>query len=223
MSTNPLAIDVVSDIVCPWCFIGKHNLDAALAQLRADEPARAPQVRWLPFFLNPDTPEEGEPYRAFLEAKFGGAAKVDAMQERLAEAGAAAGVTFAFDKMKVRPNTLRAHRLLYRTQMDGTDASALKERLMVGHFQRGENVGDVEALVRIAEELGQDADATREYLNSDADADTVRGLAERAHQMGINGVPFYIINQAVGMSGAQPPHNLLLAIEQASRPLPQAS
>jgi predicted DsbA family dithiol-disulfide isomerase len=124
--------------------------------------------------------------------------------------------------MAVRPNTLRAHRLLYRAQQDGADASALKERLMVGHFQRGENVGDMGTLVRIAAEMGQDAEATREYLSSDADVDTVRGLADRAHQMGINGVPFFIINQAVGMSGAQPPQNLLLAIQQASQPLPQA-
>jgi predicted DsbA family dithiol-disulfide isomerase len=213
--TSSLTIDVVSDIVCPWCFIGKHRLDAALAQLRERNADASVRVQWLPFFLNPDTPEEGEPYRAFLEAKFGGAANVDRMQQRLAEAGATAGIEFAFDKMAVRPNTLRAHRLLHRAQQHG-DVSALKERLMQGHFQRGENVGDIATLARIAAEFGGNEDKTREYLGSDAGAEAVRSLAERAHQMGINGVPFFIFNQKVGMSGAHPPEDILQAIQQAA-------
>jgi predicted DsbA family dithiol-disulfide isomerase len=213
--TSPLTIDVVSDIVCPWCFIGKHRLDAALAQLREQGPDFAVRVQWLPFFLNPDTPEEGEPYRTFLETKFGGASNVDRMQQRLAEAGATAGVEFTFDKMAVRPNTLRAHRLLYRGQQNG-DASALKERLFQAHFQRGENVGDIATLARIAAEFGESEDETREYLGSDDGVEAVRGLAERAHQMGINGVPFFIFNQKVGMSGAHPPEDILQAIRQAA-------
>jgi len=213
--TSPLTIDVVSDIVCPWCFIGKHRLDAALAQLREQNPEAAIRVQWLPFFLNPDTPEEGEPYRAFLEAKFGGAANVDRMQQRLAEAGATAGIEFAFDKMAVRPNTLRAHRLLHRAQQHG-EVSALKERLMQGHFQRGENVGDIATLARIAAEFGENEEETREYLDSQDGAEAVRDLAERAHQMGINGVPFFIFNQKVGMSGAHPPEDILQAIQQAA-------
>jgi predicted DsbA family dithiol-disulfide isomerase len=214
--TAPLTVDVVSDIVCPWCFIGKHRLDAALTQLREQNPEQEVRVQWLPFFLNPDTPEEGEPYRAFLEQKFGGAAKVDEMQKRLAEAGATADIEFAFDKMAVRPNTLRAHRLIYRAQQKG-DAGALKERLMSGHFQRGENVGDIETLARIAAEFGEDPGQIREFLNSDADEDIVLGLAERAQQTGISGVPFFIFNQKIGMSGAHPPENILQAIEQAAR------
>jgi len=211
-----LGIDVVSDIVCPWCFIGKHRLDAALAQLRAQDPGLAIRVQWLPFFLDPDTPAQGETYRPYLEKKFGGAVAVDRMQERLAEAGATAGIEFAFDKMAVRPNTLRAHRLLHRAQQNG-DASALKERLLSGHFQRGENVGDVATLARIAAEFGESEEHAREYLNSDADTDTVRGLAHRAQKMGINGVPFFIFNQKVAISGAHPPQDILLAIEQSTQ------
>jgi predicted DsbA family dithiol-disulfide isomerase len=212
----PLTVDVVSDIVCPWCFIGKHRLEAALAELHGEYPAQPIRVQWLPFFLDPNTPEEGEPYRAFLENKFGGAAKVDEIQQRLAEAGATAGIEFAFDKMQVRPNTLRAHRLIHRLQQT-RDAGPLKERLMSGHFQRGEDVGDIATLARIAGEFGEPQDEIADYLRSDQDADAVFGLAARAQQMGINGVPFFIFNQKVGMSGAQPPENILQAIAQASR------
>lgn len=211
-----LTVDVVSDIVCPWCFVGKHRLDAALAQLREREPDLDIRVQWLPFFLDPNTPVKGEPYRAYLEKKFGGAEAVDRIQERLAEAGATAGIAFAFDKMAVRPNTLLAHRLLHRAQQKGADASALKERLLSGHFQRGENIGDIETLARIAGEFGDDVDETRRFLASDADADVVRGLVNRAQQMGISGVPFFIFNQKVGMSGAHPPQDILNAIEQAT-------
>jgi predicted DsbA family dithiol-disulfide isomerase len=212
----PLTVDVVSDIVCPWCFIGKHRLEAALAELHDDNPGQQVRVQWLPFFLDPNTPEEGEPYRAFLEKKFGGAAKVDEIQQGLAEAGATAGIEFAFEKMQVRPNTLRAHRLIYRMQQKG-DAGPPKERLMSGHFQRGENVGDIATLARIAAEFGESEKEIADFLRSEEDADVVRGLAERAQQMGVNGVPFFIFNQKVGMSGAHPPENFLQAIAQASR------
>jgi predicted DsbA family dithiol-disulfide isomerase len=212
----PLTVDVVSDIVCPWCFIGKHRLDAALAELHGENPGQPIRVQWLPYFLDPNSPEQGEPYRAFLEKKFGGAAKVDEIQQRLAEAGATAGIEFAFDKMQVRPNTLRAHRLIHRMQQLG-DAGPLKERLLSGHFQRGENVGDIDTLARIAGEFGESEGETAEYLRSDQDADVVFGLAARAQQMGVNGVPFFIFNQKVGMSGAHPPADILQAIAQASR------
>jgi predicted DsbA family dithiol-disulfide isomerase len=215
----PLTVDVVSDIVCPWCFIGKHRLEAALAELHGENPEQPIRVQWLPFFLDPNTPEAGEPYRAFLEKKFGGAAKVDEIQQRLAEAGATAGIEFAFEKMQVRPNTLRAHRLIHRMQQKG-DAGPLKERLMSGHFQRGENVGDIATLARIAGEFGEFGEPeneTADFLRSDQDTDVVFELAARAQQMGVNGVPFFIFNQKVGMSGAHPPENILQAIAQASR------
>jgi predicted DsbA family dithiol-disulfide isomerase len=212
----PLTVDVVSDIVCPWCFIGKHRLDAALAELHGANPEQPIRVQWLPYFLDPNTPEEGEPYRAFLEKKFGGAARVDEIQQRLAEAGATADIEFAFDKMQVRPNTLRAHRLIHRMQQQG-DAGPIEERLMSGHFQRGENVGDIATLARIAGEFGAPEAETADYLRSDQDTDVVFGFATRAQQMGVNGVPFFIFNQKVGMSGAHAPADILQAIAQASR------
>jgi predicted DsbA family dithiol-disulfide isomerase len=144
------------------------------------------------------------------------------MQERLAAEGATAGVHFAFDKMAIRPNTLQAHRLLHRVQQS-KDAGPLKERLMSGHFERGENIGDNETLVRLAAECGEAAVATRAYLESDADADTVRGLADRARQMGVTGVPLFIFNQAVALNGAQPPQQILQAIAQAQAYEPASS
>ena len=222
MTGKTLTIDVFSDVVCPWCFIGKHRLDAALATLHGASPETVPQVRWLPFFLNPDTPDEGEPYREFMEKKFGGPERVKQMRDNISQAGRSAGVEFDFDKMAVRPNTLRVHRLIYRVQKT-RDAGALKERVMVGHFQRGENVGDIETLVKIAVECGVDFGDTREepgsgtraFLNSEEDAQEVRALAQRAHEMGIGGVPFFIYNQTIGMSGAHPSEDILQAIAQA--------
>lgn len=209
-----LAIDVVSDVVCPWCFIGKHRLAAALQQLRTERPEITPTIRWLPYFLNPDTPEEGEPYRSFLEKKFGGPEKLARIQRQVAEAGRSAGIEFEFDRIEVRANTLRAHRLIHWAQRKG-DAGALVERLFSAHFQRGENIGDVDALVRITAECAHDEAAVRAYLVSSEDADEIRAQAEKAQRMGISGVPFFIFNGRVGIGGAQPLDVLQDAMRQS--------
>ena len=114
-----VAIDIVSDLVCPWCFIGKRRLAQAMALVRAQQPAVRFQLNWLPYFLNPDTPPEGEPYRAFLEAKFGGAVAAAKVQLEVTEVGRESGVVFHLDRIATRPNTLRAHRLIYRAQSIG--------------------------------------------------------------------------------------------------------
>ena len=209
-----LSVDVVSDVVCPWCFIGKRRIEAALQGLREERPDIVPAIRWLPYFLNPDTPEEGEPYRPFLEKKFGGPEKLAQIQAHVAEAGRSAGIEFAFDRIERRANTLRAHRLIHRAQRQG-DAGALVERLFSGHFQRGEHIGDVDVLVRIAAECGLDEATARAYLASDEDAGEIRAQAEKAQRMGITGVPFFIFNGRVGLGGAQPPDVLLDALRQS--------
>jgi predicted DsbA family dithiol-disulfide isomerase len=219
--SNSISIDVVSDVVCPWCFIGKRHLQEALRLLRDESPEVAPKVRWLPFFLNPDTPEDGEPYLAFMEKKFGGRENVMRGRERLTKAGAASGVEFAFDKIAVRANTMRAHRLLHRTQVAG-DADALAERLFIAFFQRGEDVGDIDTLARIAAECGQDEQAVRTYLATDEDREEVQEFADRAPKLGISGVPFFIIDGAIGLSGAQPAEEILVAIKQALQKRTQA-
>ena len=186
-----LAIDIVSDVVCPWCFIGKRRLEDTLRRLRAERPDVAPTIRWLPYFLNPDTPDSGEPYRPFLERKFGGPEKLAQLWAQIAAAGRTAGIEFAFERIEVRANTLRAHRLIHRAQEKG-DADALVERLFAAQFLQGENVGDAAVLARLAGECGDDAAAALAYLRSEADAGAVRAQAERAQRMGVSGVPFFI-------------------------------
>ncbi len=209
-----LAIDIVSDVVCPWCFIGKRRLEAALRGLRAERPDVVPTLRWLPYFLNPDTPDSGEPYRPFLEKKFGGPEKLALIWEQIAVAGCTAGIEFAFERIEVRANTLRAHRLIHRAQKAG-NADALVERLFAAQFLNGENVGDAGVLARLAGECGEDEPAVLAYLHSEEDADDVRALAERGQRMGITGVPFFILAGRLGIGGAQPPEVLLDALRQS--------
>lgn len=209
-----LAIDVVSDVVCPWCFIGKRRLEAALRELKNGRPDVVPRIRWLPFFLNPDTPEAGEPYRPFLERKFGGPEKLAQIWAQVSEAGRTAGIEFAFERIEKRANTLRAHRLIHRAQAQG-DAGALVERLFAAQFLEGRNVGDTAVLARLAAECGDDEAAVRAYLDSVEDAAAVRAQFERAKQMGITGVPFFILAGRHGVGGAQPPELMLGALRQA--------
>jgi len=123
-SGRHITLEVVSDVVCPWCFIGKRQLDRALALWRAERPDCAVTVRWRPYFLNPDTPESGEPYRPFLEAKFGGPEKLAEIWARVGAAGKSAGIDFAFEKIALRANTLHAHRLIHYAQKVGAGRTA---------------------------------------------------------------------------------------------------
>ena len=212
-----LAIDVVSDVVCPWCFIGKRHLDRALELWREEQPACAVTVRWRPFFLNPDTPAAGEPYRPFLEKKFGGPQGLAEIWQRVREAGKPAGIEFAFEKIELRANTLAAHRLIHFTQkIDSGKATALIEALFAAQFLQGRHVGDRAILAEIAGACGFDAAAVKAYLDSDEDADTVKEDADQSRRMGINGVPFFVFNQKLSASGAQPPEALLEAMRQAA-------
>ena len=214
---SELKIDIVSDVVCPWCFIGKRRLEDALRRLRAERPDVAPTIRWLPYFLNPDTPDSGEPYRPFLERKFGGPEKLAQLWAQIAAAGRTAGIEFAFERIEVRANTLRAHRLIHRAQEKG-HADALVERLFAAQFLQGENVGDAAVLARLAGECGDDEAAALAYLRSEADAGAVRAQVERAQRMGVTGVPFFIFAGRYGIGGAQPPEVLLDALRRTLLP-----
>jgi predicted DsbA family dithiol-disulfide isomerase len=213
-----LAIDIVSDPVCPWCFIGKHRLTSALALVREKYPEVRFQFNWLPYFLNPDTPPQGEPYRAFLEAKFGGAQQVNTLQHAVAEAGRDAGVRFDFEHIAIRPNTMRAHRLIYRAQSIGhrpEDVAALVERLFIAHFQRGEDIGAIATLADIAAECGDRRERVIEYLESYEGTAQVRSLVGKVGELGVSGVPFFIIQRRLAVSGAQTGVVLAAAIMQA--------
>ena len=215
---SELTIDVVSDVVCPWCFIGKRRLEAALRELKRERPEVAPRIRWLPFFLNPDTPEEGEPYRPFLEKKFGGPQRLAQIWAQIAEAGRSAGIAFAFERIGKRANTLKAHRLIHRAQTRG-DADALVERLFAAQFLDGRDVGDAAELARLAADCGEDEAAALAYLRTEEDADAVRTGFDRAQRMGVTGVPFYILAGRYGVGGAQPPELMLGAMRQALAPV----
>ena len=207
-------IEIVSDFVCPWCFIGTRRLAAAIAEVRRDQPDFACHKRWRPFFLNPDTPPEGEPYLPFLEQKFGGRAAVEGIFARVRQAGSASGVTFAFENISLRVNTLQAHRLVHWAQRRG-DAEALVERLFVGSFQRGENLGDTAVLTRIAEECSYPVAEVVAYLASDTDRQTVLDREREVHAMGINMVPTYIIDGREVVVGAEDPSILANAMRKA--------
>jgi predicted DsbA family dithiol-disulfide isomerase len=206
----PLAIDVVSDVVCPWCFIGKRRLEKALA-LRPDI---ATEVRYHPFFLNPWVPREGIAREEYLKTKFGSVERYEQISERLKAAGAEDGVPFAFEKMKRQPNTLDSHRLLLWARVEG-DQARVKEALMRGYFIEGRDLSDPEVLVAIASEAGMDADVVRRLLASDADVAEVEAAANSASEAGISGVPCFIFASAFAVSGAQAPDYLAGAMERA--------
>lgn len=216
-----VAIDIVSDLVCPWCFIGKARLKGALALVKEKHPDVEFQISWLPYFLNPDTPKAGESYRGYLESKFGGGKEVDRIQANVAEAGRDACVEFRFDRIATRPNTLRAHRLVYRVQSIGhhpDEVDALVERLFVAHFQRGEDIGDIETLVGIAAEGGEDKEDIAEFLASNESEQQVRSLVDKVGKLGVTGVPFFIFQRRMAVSGAQSSAALAAAIMQSMQP-----
>lgn len=209
-----LKIEIVSDLVCPWCFIGLRRLDLAIEEIRRELPDFEYSRQWRPFFLNPDTPPEGEPYLPFLEAKFGGRAQVEALFERVRAAGAPYGIDYAFEKITLRANTLQAHRLIYWAQLQG-DAGPLVERLFIAQFQRGEYVGDRALLANIAGECGYDPQAAAHFLNSDEASEIVRELEHESRRWGVKAVPSFVVDRKFLVAGAEDPRLLAQAIREA--------
>lgn len=209
-------IDVVSDVVCPWCFIGKRRLEAMFKRLdEAGEPR--PEVRWMPFQLNPDLPLQGVDRQDYLDAKFGGPERVAQINTRVAQAGESAGITFEFSRIRRQPNTRDAHRLIEWAQRDGGDANRLVERLFTGHFLEGRAIGDRDELARLAGEAGLDAAAAARMLST-ADDGGVSEQEQVARDLGIEGVPFFIFNRRVAVSGAQEAALLHDAWKQSLQP-----
>ena len=185
---TPVTIDVVSDVVCPWCFIGKRRLERALA-LKPDIPV---EVRFHPYFLNPWVPREGMARDEYLTTKFGSPERYQGIAGRVAAAAAAEGLTYAVDKMKRQPNTLDCHRLILWAQSSGR-APEMKQRLMDLYFTDGADLSDREVLVQAAADVGMDAERTRDMLASDADVERIESEANAAKDAGIDGVPTFIL------------------------------
>ena len=215
-STAPrtLVIDVISDVACPWCFVGRRRLGAALALLAEHDPALRPVVSWHPFQLNPDLPREGIDRRAYLEAKFGGAEGAAETYERVRAAGKTVGIDFAFERILRQPNTLDAHRLISWAQARGS-AEDVVERLFRAYFLEGRFVGDPQVLAAVAAEAGQDGAAVSAMLASEEGAQQILDMDRRVRELGVTGVPFFIFAGKVAVSGAQEPGTLVDAMLQA--------
>jgi predicted DsbA family dithiol-disulfide isomerase len=206
-------IDVVSDVVCPWCYIGKHRLESALTLT----PDTAAEVEYRPYFLNPWIPREGIDRKTYLETKFGSVARYDAIAERVAAAAAAEGLTYEPKKMTRQPNTIDCHRLILWAR-NGADPARVKQRLMELYFAEGADLSDREVLVRVANDCGMDGDLVRRLLAGEDDVERVTSEANSAKDAGIDGVPTFIFDSSFLISGAQRPEQLASAIAQAAKP-----
>ena len=211
-----LKIDVVSDIVCPWCFIGKRKLEVALAELDKSEPALDVEVRWHPFQLNPDLPADGISRASYVEQKFGGAARAAQIYARVTSAGEAVGIPFRFDRIERQPNTLDGHRLVAWAQRQ-RDATPLVERLFSAFFLEGRRVDDRGELARVAAKSGWSQQEALAMLESGAMHEEIENESREARDVGIQGVPFFIFNGSIAVSGAQDPARLLEAVAAARR------
>jgi predicted DsbA family dithiol-disulfide isomerase len=216
MNSPTLTIDVVSDVVCPWCYIGKRKLEAALASAGAgDLPTTV--TRWHPFQLNPDMPALGVPRKQYLEDKFGGPERAAEIYERVRAAGLAVGLQLNIDGITRQPNTLAAHALIAFAQQGDADGNDIKERLLKAYFVENRFIGDALVLAEIAEEAGLSASAAQAFVSDPQQLAQVARADAHVRGLGINGVPFFIFNQTVTLSGAQDPTILLAAMQQASK------
>lgn len=213
MSTHqPVRIDVVSDIVCPWCFIGKHRLEKAIA-LNPDIPV---EVHWRPYFLNDWIPREGISREQYLTTKFGSPERYKGIAQRVSAAAAAEGLTYAMDKISRQPNTLDAHRLIRWADEIGK-AAEMKQRLMDLYFTEGADLTSHTVLAQAAADIGLDAEATHKALASDKDVAEIEREALSAKEAGIDGVPCFIFGGKFAISGAQAPEDLAEAIERMAQ------
>lgn len=203
--SEPIQIDVWSDIACPWCYIGKRNLETGLATVADDEDAPAVQVTFHSFELSPDTPVDFDGDELDFLAGHKGMPRdqVSQMLDHVTGVAAAAGLEYRFDLLQ-HTNTVKAHELLHFAKEQGRQAE-LAERLMAAYFTEGRHVGRIDDLVDLADEAGLDPDAAREALEGDRFLEAVRADQEQARAYGITGVPFFVIDGAYGVSGAQPP------------------
>lgn len=197
-------IDVVSDFVCPWCFIGQRRLEAALAKARAQ--GVVPRVSWHPYFLNPDTPPAGEPYRAFMERKFGSAAAVDGLHARVLAAASGDGIVFRFAEMSVRPSTRLAHGVVAALQASGHDVGTLVPSIFAAHFLELRNIGAPQELAQLVEAAGLPADVVGDLTRAPADVTALSRFADALH---LDGVPAYVFDRRQAVLGAQPAGTLL--------------
>jgi len=207
-----MQIDVISDTVCPWCFIGKRRLMRAMAM----RPNIAFDVKWRPYRLDPTIPKGGMDRQAYMRTKFGDdPMKIVEMYKQIAAEGAKDGVEFDFAAIKRRPDTLDSHRLIRWSEAAGVQDEVV-ERLFIAYFENGEDIGDVRVLADIADLCGMDGVEVAQMLESDADAALVEREDQIAHEMGVTGVPAMIFGSKLAVSGAREPEMLAVVIDRVA-------
>ncbi|OUR78100.1 hypothetical protein A9Q83_08960 [Alphaproteobacteria bacterium 46_93_T64] len=211
-----MKIDIVSDTVCPWCLIGKRKLEEALKQ----RPDLDVEITWHPFQLHPDMPLEGADRKEFTAKKFGSAERAKELYQNVANAGSAVGLDFAFSEIKRAPNTLNSHRVIRWADGAGLQNEVV-EILFRKFFMDGEDLGDVEVLVSAADEAGMDGELVRELLASDRDMELVSKEDQQAREMGVSGVPFFILDNKYALSGAQDSSAFLQVFDKIEAELTQ--
>ena len=209
MTGETLTIDVVSDVVCPWCYLGEKRLEAALA-----EETKPVSVRWRPYQLDPTIPEGGVDRAGYMAKKFGRDGRLKTIHDKLVRLGAEVGVAFAFDRIKRSPNTLDAHRLIRWAASAGVQAEAV-DRLFRAYFTQGRDIGNRAVLIEIASECRLDADIVEKLLAEGADAESVRREVAEAQAIGVTGVPFFIFAGRLAVPGAQDASLLARAMAEA--------
>ena len=210
--SGPIEIDVISDVMCPWCYIGKRRLEKALAML----PGIEVDVRWRPFQLDHTIPEAGMDRQAYLRNKFGSDAEAAQIYEPVRTAGRAENIPFEFEKIEISPNTLNAHRVIRWAMAEGVQDEVV-ERLFQLYFIEGANLTDKQVLADAAVEAGIDRAVVEHLLAGDADKAETKNEIARIQQMGVTGVPAFIIGNRYAVMGAREPEIIAQAIQEVAR------
>lgn len=210
MTKPVIKVDIVSDVVCPWCFIGKRRIEKAMTVLNEEFDF---EVSYLPFELNPQTPKEGFNQKEYLAKKFGSEEKYNQITGHVTHVAAEEGLQFNFDKQRVSPNTKDAHRVIWFAKKEGKQLAA-KEAFMKAYFEQGVDLTKKENIVSVASSVGLDAARIISLLDSQEGLQEVNELEQLNYQRGVSGVPFYIINNQYGISGAQPADVFIQALKQ---------
>lgn len=204
-----LTIEIYSDVVCPWCYVGQRRLQRTIATLN---PEGDVQIVWRPFQLNPLAPPDGMDRMPYLVTKFGSAERIRQIEEQVAQAGTHEGIRFAFDTIAKVPNTFEAHRLIWFAKRAGRQ-DAVVASLFQGYFEEGADIGERSTLAQLSVRAGLIPEAVEAFLQSGEGLSEVKTEEAVGHRLGIRGVPYFVLNSGYGVSGVQPPEGFLRAIE----------
>lgn len=210
MTDRGFTIEIYSDVVCPWCYVGKRRLERALSQVGGDIT-----TTWRPFQLNPTMPKEGMDRTAYLEAKFGSLDSFRQLEEHVLAAGASERISFAFEKIARTPNTFAAHRLIWLGEREGCQ-DGIVDSLFRGYFEEGADIGSIAMLVQLAEQAGLSREVVERFLQSNEGTTEVKAEEAAGHKLGIRGVPYFVVDGTYAISGAQPVDIFVSALQRVA-------